>query len=188
GQTSSTDVIGALRRDTTTWNKLMSADATEAGVRYQRNPNSAATHHWGVSALTSADVPTGNTAFFADPAGQALVAAIEGALGPVAASALHSGADGGSGGGGSGGGDWAEPWAATTYYGIGATVQGKRPGGGRDCLAKMTGRYGRSGETEPIWPSAGGAIGDFEISWTVLSDIPEETAATIDDYYASLIL
>lgn len=181
GQTTSDAVIAALQNDPDTWAELMDENATEAGARYRYNPGYPGTHNWGVSTLTPGTTPAGNPAFFAAPAGQALVAAMESALGPVIAAGLKEGADGGSGGGGSGSGSWNEAWSANTQYGAGTTVMGRRASG-TQCLCRSL-QSGLSGDSEPLWPSPGGSTGDYQMIWTVLSDIPDSTGILINDWY-----
>lgn len=181
GQTSSADVVAALQRDSATWAQLMSADATEAGVNYRYNPGFPGTYSWGVSALTPGTVPASNPDFFAAPAGQALVAAMDSALGPLVANGLQQGPDGGSGGGGSGSGDWNAAWSPNTYYGAGTTVKG-RVSDGREYLCRSV-MSGLSGDKEPLWPGPGGSIGDNTLIWTVLAKIPDPTAALINSWY-----
>lgn len=181
GQTSSSDVIAALQRDPETWAELMHEDATEIGARYRYNPGNPGTHNWGLAVLTPGEAPAGNPAFFAAPAGQALISAMETAIGPVKAAGLKEGSDGGSGGGGSGAGSWGEGWQASTFYASGANVQGRRSSGS-SCLC-MALRSGLSGDTQPLWPGPGGNVGDNDLTWTVLADIPDPTAILINDWY-----
>lgn len=181
GPSSSADAIASLQRDPDSWARLMNPDLNEIGARYQYNPAHPGTHTWNVHAVKSRPAPAGNPAFFADPAGAALVTAIEDALGPLRAAGLHEGQDGGSGGGGTGGGSWNAGWQANTQYGAGATVQGHRASGS-SCLC-LSMNSGLSGDTEPLWPGAGGSAGDNQIVWTVLSDIPDPTAALVNSWY-----
>ena len=181
GPSSSADAIAALRRDTDSWNRLMDPDANEIGAQYQYNPAHPGSHIWHVTAVKARPAPAGNAAFFADPAGAALVDAIEDALGPLQAGGLYEGPDGGSGGGGTGAGSWGEGWQANTQYGAGTTVQGRRASGS-SCLC-LSRNSGLSGATEPLWPGAGGGAGDNQVVWTVLSDIPDPTAALVNAWY-----
>jgi len=181
GPSSSADAIAALKRDPDSWNRLMDPDVNEIGARYQYNPAQPGSHIWNVTAVKARPAPAGNAAFFADPAGAALVDAIEDALGPLQAGGLYEGPDGGSGGGGTGAGSWNAGWQANTQYGAGTTVQGRRASGS-SCLC-LSRNSGLSGATEPLWPGAGGGAGDNQIVWTVLSDIPDPTAALVNAWY-----
>lgn len=180
GQTGSDDAVSAWRNDPETWDALMDPSLTQIGTGYRYAEASPATHHWNVIAAQLAPAPN-NTAFFASPAGQALVADVTAFAGAERASSLQHGASAGDKGGGSGGGSWAQGWKASTLYGIGATVMGHR-GEDDDCLC-MCLRYGKSGTTEPRWPGPGMSIGDEEILWTVLGNLQSATSKLIKMYY-----
>jgi len=181
GALTSDEAIAAMQHDPETWAQLMNPDATEAGVVYQYQPGFPGTHEWAVSAIEPVAAPAGNAAFFADPAGQALITAVETSLGSSIANGLQEGADGGSGGGGSGSGSWGEAWTASAFYGAGANVMGRRASG--SCCLCQSLWSGLSGESEPLWPGPGTSIGDNELIWLVLSDIPDTTAALVDAWY-----
>lgn len=183
GAGSSSDAIAALQRDPETWALLMSPDLNEVGASYRYNPAHPGTHLWTATAVKSLPAPAGNAAFFADPAGQALVAAMETALGPVIAAGLESGPDGGSGGGGSGEGAWQEPWQANFYYGIGAMVTGHRGSGKSMFIMRNNAQAGTSGDTEPVWPGPNATVGDNDLTWLVLAQIPDETASSLESWY-----
>lgn len=182
GPDSTNGMITALKRDPDSWAILMNPDLNEMGAYYQYNPAHPGTHLWNLTAAKVRGAPAGNSAFFADPAGTALISAIEDAIEPLQATALKEGKDGGSGGGGSGAGSWSEPWKANTTYGAGSNVMGKRRNGGGEVLA-LSGAYGTSGDTEPLWPAPGQGVADGQMTWTVLSNIPPEVAAPIGEWY-----
>lgn len=186
GQTSSAGVIAALQRDPETWEALMHEDATEMGASYRYAPGSPTGHHWAINALTPGHVPAGNAAFFAAPAGQALIDAVNTAVGEWAGDTLAAGNDGGSGGGGSGGGSWQEPWQPNYYYGIGAMVTGHRGSGKSIFIMRNGNQAGTSGDTEPEWPGPNSIIGDGDLTWRVLAQIPDETASQLESWYDAL--
>lgn len=179
GQTSTRSIVDSWKRDPDTWAGLMHPNATHIGVGHQQN--AALPGGGGASALTAeyASTPAQNPAFFSSSAGQALVHEVTQTLGADAANALK----GGGGGGGSDGGQWSEAWQANHEYGVGATVMGTRRNNGGKLLAKNIGGLGVSGSQQPLWPGAGGVITDGELTWMVLSDIREQTAADIQTFY-----
>jgi uncharacterized protein YkwD len=73
GARTSSEVIAGLKRDPDTWAALMNPGLSEMGASYRYNPAHPGTHVWNVAAIKPRPAPAGNTAFFADPAGAALV-------------------------------------------------------------------------------------------------------------------
>lgn len=182
GQQNVDDAVAAMMRDPTATQGLLNPDATQFGADYRYAPGTAETQIWSAAALEPGDVPSGNAAFFADAAGQALKSEVSDTLGSDIANGLDTGADGGSGGGGSGGGDWSEQWAANTEYGMGATITVKIKNSTRYLLAQAL-NYGVSGDTEPSWSYVGASVVDNTIIWTMLSDLSNSAGGAVEDYY-----
>ncbi len=176
GLFSSDAVVQAWKADPDTWVAIMDPDATRLGVDYDYQPQHPAANLWSAVTAKLADTPPGNSDFFASPAGQDLIDHVASTRGQAAADALYSSAQD------VGGGTWQENWQPNTFYGAGATVKGTVGGGGNDILAQSLGS-GTSGETQPLWPGAGGYAGDGGLTWLVLSDIPPRITIAVDGYY-----
>lgn len=178
GQTSIRGVVDAWKRDTDTWEAMMQPNITALGVGYQRRTDLPGTHGYTAMTAEYADAPAQNTAFFASSAGAALLDDVTQTMGEDAADALK-----GSGGGGGDAGQWSEAWQANHEYGVGATVMGTRANNGGKILAKNMGSMGLSGSSQPRWPGPGASVADYELVWSVLSDIKEQTALGIQQFY-----
>lgn len=176
GKDTTDAVADAWMRDPDTRAALLDPDATLLGLAYRHEPSFPGGHLWGGATVNPHAAPDGNSTFFAGAVGQDLLAQVLAQAGADAAAAVS-----GSGGGG---GTWGETWQANTFYGIGQIVLGTRPNNGSSVLVRNYSRYGRSGSEQPQWPPVGRAVGDGQITWTVLEIIlPEPVIHSILTYY-----
>jgi hypothetical protein len=183
GPDTPSGVVARMMADPTTRAKLLTPNATQAGVGYGYSPQFPATHVWAAISAKLLAPPASNPAFFASPAGQGLKDFVSSQLGPDAAAGLDTGQPGGGGGGASGDGSWGGKWEPDTEYGVGATIIADRSGGW-GLLAKNVGRFGRSGLTEPAWPAPMVAVIDNEIQWVVMAVVPPAFADPVFGFYA----
>jgi hypothetical protein len=171
-----------MMADPTTRDKLMDPNATQAGVGYSYSPQFPATHLWAAISAKLIDPPADNPAFFASAAGQNLKSYISDRLGADVADGLDAGKPGGGGGGASGGGSWSERWKPNTEYGVGAQITASLSDGW-SMMAQNIGRYGFSGENEPLWPGPMGTVVDNEVVWLVQVQIPPDISKEVLDFY-----
>jgi len=172
GQDNADDVVDAWRFDPDTWPKIMHRDASIFGAAYRFSETMLGSHLWASVTVNLSPTPSRNAEFFASHAGDWLFHHILSAIGPVQANALKSD--------GEYGGCWAGEWSANTDYGIGVTVLGAG-----SIIATSIGLSGKSAATEPKWTIPGAVFADHDITWRILTIIPDAIAEKIHRFYLS---